>query len=189
MLRHYFVINAPPLSFSKSDLYLQNSKINLMGPFIKAISDAFFLSNQFRKNNFVYYCTEFKNTQYIVTFNGETLRYLGPSFFSAAHLLLRAKNHIKDSKARSGKLTPGLSVYKENINWIFERHTNDIWINIIKDAFMTEEHPLTSLKSSYVFFYNFEDKIPNHKAIKLSLGPLDIDEQIILTNYFIESLM
>ncbi len=189
MLRHYFVINAPPLSFSKSELYLQNSKINPMGPFIKAISDAFFLSNQFRKNNFVYYCTEYKKTQYIVTFNGETLKYLGPSFFSSAHLLLRVKNHIKDSKSRSGKLTPGLSVYKKDTNWIFEKHTKDIWINIIKSDSITEEYLLTDSKSSYVFFYNFEDKIPNHKAIKLSLGSLDIDEQVILTNYFIESLM
>ena len=189
MLKYYFVINAPPLSFSKFELYLQNSKINLMGPFIKAISDAFFLSNQFRKNNFVYYCTKYKNTQYIVTFNGETLRYLGPSFFSAAHLLLRAKNHIKDSKSRSGKLTPGLSVYKESTNWIFEKHAEDIWINIIKNDYITEKYPLTSSKSSYVFFYNFENKNLNNKAIKLSLGPLDIDEQVILTNYFIESLM
>jgi hypothetical protein len=189
MLRHYFVINAPPLSFSKSELYLQNLKINSMGSFIKAISDAFFLSNQFRKNNFVYYCTEYKKTQYIVTFNGETLKYLGPSFFSSAHLLLRAKNHIKDSKSRSGKLTPGLSVYKKNTNWIFEKHAEDIWINIIRDDSVIEEQPLINSKSSYVFFYNFESKIPNRKAIKLSLGPLDIDEQVILTNYYIESLM
>jgi len=187
MLQYYFVINAPPLSFLKSDLYTQNLKFSSMGSFIKAISDAFFLSNQFRKKNYLYYCTKYKNTQYIVTFNGETLKYLGPSFFSAAHLLLRAKNHIKDSKSRSGKLTPGLSVYKENTYWIFEKHSKDIWINVIKDDNIIGEHSLVSSRSSYVFFYNFENKILNQKAIKLSFGPLDIDEQVILTNYFIES--
>ncbi len=189
MLQYYFVINAPPLSFSKSELYIQNSKINSMGSFIKAISDAFFLSNQFRRKNFVYYCTEYKNTPYIVTFNGETLKYLGPSFFSAAHFLLRVKNHIKDSKSRSGKLTSGLSVYKKNINWILEKHSKDTWIDVVKDNSITETHSLTRSKSPYVFFYNFEGKIPSHKAIKLPLGSLDIDEQVILTNYFIESLM
>ena len=189
MLRYYFVINAPPLSFSKSDLYQQNSIINSMGFSIKAISDVFFLSNQFRRKNFVYYCTKFKDTSYIVTFNGETLKYLGPSFFSAAHLLLRAKNHIKDSKSKSGKLTPGLSVHKKNVNWVLEKHTKDVWINVVKDYTISEKYSLDNPKASIVFFYNFEDNIIKHKAIKMSLGLLDIDEQVILTNYFIESLM
>ena len=189
MSRYYFIINAPPLSFSKSELYQQNLKINSMGSFIKAISDAFFLSNQFRRKNFVYYCTKYKNTPYIITFDGETLKYLGPSFFSAAHLLLRAKNHIKDSKSKSGKLTPGLSVHKKGVDWILEKHTKDAWINVIKDDIITEIHPSDNLESSVVFFYNFEDKTQNHKTINMSLGPLDIDEQVILTNYFIESLV
>ena len=188
MSRYYFAINAPSLSFSKSDLYTKNENVNQINPYIKAISDAFFLSNDFRKNLCLYFLTSFRKKTLIVKFDGSTLRYLGPSSFSAAHLLIRVMNHLSNPTSKQGKLTPGLEIQEESINWILEKHSKDKWVQILNSDSQMGHDIEISMKSPILFLFNF-DNFSSEKIIhKLSWGSLDIDEQVILTNHYIESV-
>ncbi len=189
MSRYYFALNSPAISFSKSDLYSKNEKMIQIGPYIKAISDAFFLSNQFRKNLFLYYYTSFDNKSLVITFDGSSLRYLGPSFFSAGQLLIRVMNHITNPSSKQGKLTPGLEVHKEESSWIFEKHSKDKWIQISYSNIQDKLFSKFSMSFPILFLFGF-DKI-NTKNIEynISWGPLEIDEQVILTNHHIESMI
>lgn len=184
-----FILNAPPLSFTKLDLYSTKFAFNTTGSFIKAISDTFFLSNEFRKQNLLYYCTEYNSKSFIVVFDGRTIKYLGPSFFSAAHLLLRAKNHINNPHSKKGKLTPGLDVYNTSFENILEKHADKKLVQIKESP---KEKQISLSKSALlqpVFLLGFKD-IPNkYNYSEISLGSLAIDEQIIVTNYFIDQVM
>lgn len=182
---HYFVFNAPPLSLTKSDLYSTENVLGEEGIFIKSISDAFFLSNAFRKSLSIYYCTSYRAKQYTVIFDGEKLRYLGPSFFSAAHLLLRAVNHIIDPTSKNGKLTPGLSIVEASFEWVIEKHLEDRCIKVIKTNEVSSDHR-KKITAANVFLFGFDNiNLPDKYGV-VSLGPIDLDEQVILTNYDLE---
>jgi hypothetical protein len=189
MSRYYFALNSPPISFTKSDLYSKTEHVIQISPYIKAISDAFFLSNKFRKNLFLYYCTSFNDKQLIITFDGSSLRYLGPSFFSAAHLLIRVMNHITEPNSKQGKLTPGLSILNEEVSWIFEKHSNDKWVQI--DYSDMHENQIKNLSKPFpiLFLFGFDKIESENIEYKMSWGSLEIDEQIILTNHYIESMI
>ncbi|MCK4972496.1 MAG: hypothetical protein KAS52_04190 [Candidatus Heimdallarchaeota archaeon] len=185
MSPHFFVFNAPPFSLTKETLYSTEDSIKVEGMFIKAISDAFFLSNEFRKSLYLYYCTTHKSKPYIINFNGANLRYLGPSFFSAAHLLLRAINHIIDPTSKSGKLTPGLNIFEGSYEWILEKHIKDNCLKIIRTEMVSNNHQRKICESN-VFLFGFDNiNLPKTYG-EVSLGPIDIDEQVILTNYNLE---
>ena len=159
-----------------------------VSPYIKAISDAFFLSNNFRKNLCLYFCTSFKNESLIIAFDGSSLRYLGPSFFSAAHLLIRVMNHMTSPTSKQGKLTPGISVHKKRLDWILEKHSKDNWIQVTQ-LDEQEKHPINfSLSSPVLFLFGFNDIVLEKIEQKISWGPIEIDEQVILTNHYIESV-
>ncbi len=185
MSAHFFVFNAPPFSLTKGTLYSSEDSTKVEGKFIKAISDAFFLSNEFRKSLHLYYCTTYKSKPYTVTFNGTNLRYLGPSFFSAAHLLLRAVNHTVDSTSKSGKLTPGLNIIEGSYEWILEKHRKDNCLKIIRTKMVSDNHQV-KISESNVFLFGFDNINLPETYGKVSLGPMDIDEQVILTNYDLE---
>jgi tRNA pseudouridine-54 N-methylase len=187
MSKLFFILNAPPLSFTKNNLYEKDSKLNESAPFIKAISDSFFLSNQFRKNLFLYYITSFEGNPYVITFEGNKLRYLGPSFFSAAHLLLRAKNNIINPNSKNGKLTPGLSIIDQSSEWIFDKHKNDKIILVISSSENTETSMNQSIQQSKVFGFGFKKLPLSIDSEILLLKELDIDEQVIVLNYLLES--
>ena len=184
MLKNFFVIQAPPLSFTKRDIYTPFSSFSSMGQFIKAISDTFFLSNKFRFDNFLYFCTEYKQRSYVITFDGEKMRYLGPSLFSAAHLLLRVQAHIDNPNTKKGKLTPGLSVYQESFDLILEKHSKDNWIQFIP-ANVSDITNL-ELSSKNIFIYGIANLLKITDIKKVYCGKLDIDEQVILTNYVLD---
>ncbi len=188
MSRYYFAINAPPLSFSKSNLYTKNENISQSNPYIKAISDAFFLSNDFRKNLCLYFCTSLKDKNTIIKFDGSTMRYLGPSSFSAAHLLIRAMNHLSNPTSKQGKLTPGLEVQEGSIEWVLEKHSKDKWVQITKSDYQMELDLEISMQSPVLFLFNFENLTSEKTIQKLSWGVVDIDEQVILTNHYIEGV-
>ncbi|MCE7741157.1 MAG: hypothetical protein GOP50_01745 [Candidatus Heimdallarchaeota archaeon] len=189
MSKIIFVINAPPLSFNKTDLYNPEFVDNRLNPYIKSIADSFFLSNHFRKDNTVYFLTEFEGDSYQIVFKGDELRFLGPSFFSAGHLLLRAKNHIIDPNSKKGKLTPGISVNKRNIKWIFEKYKESKWYQIEDFEDLAKDIKLDLTSDTCIFLFGFENIADfGGKITKLSLGSIDIDEQIIITNYMIESV-
>ena len=185
MSSHFFVFNAPPFSLTKGILYSTEDSIKAEGMFIKAISDAFFLSNEFRKSLDIYYCTTHKSKPYTVTFNGANLHYLGPSYFSAAHLLLRAINHIINPTAKSGRLTPGLNVFEGSYEWILEKHTKDNCLKLIRTDVVSDNYQRKICEAN-VFLFGFDNiNLPKTYG-EVSLGPLDIDEQVILTNYNLE---
>ncbi len=189
MSKTVFIINAPSFSFDKPDLYSTEFSHNKLNQYIKAIADSFFLSNHFRKNNLVYYCTDFGGESYQITFKGDELRFLGPSFFSAGHLLLRAKNHIINPDSKKGKLTPGISVHRRKMEWVFDKYRNERCFQIIASKTISKNISLNMSSNSNVFFYGFENLSElENKITKRSLGPLDIDEQIIMTNFMIESV-
>ncbi len=182
-----FVINAPPLSLKKPDLYDSEFTDSELSTHIKSISDSFFLSNQFRKHYIVYFLTEISGDSYIIEFKGNELRFLGPSFFSAGHLLLRAKNHIMNPDSKNGKLTPGIRVYKRDIGWIFEKYKESKWFQVINTLESTRSHKI-DLNSKNVFFFGFGDNVEFNKEIfTLSLGFIEMDEQIIILNHILES--
>ena len=184
-----FVFNAPSLSFNKSDLY-KNEFINSnLHPFVKAISDSFFLSNDFRKNHTAYFLTSIEGKPYQIIFKGNELRFLGPSFFSAAHLLLRAKNHILYPDSKKGKLTPGLSVQKQDIEGICEKYPNGKYF-LIDSSEITENYSkLTQKSDTMIFLFGFSDKeILDKEYEKIFLNDLEIDEQVIILNYQLESV-
>jgi len=184
-----FIINAPPLSFNKSDLYNPEFVDHRLNPFIKSIADSFFLSNHFRKNYRVYFLTEIEEKSYQIVFKGDELRFLGPSFFSAGHLLLRAKNHILDPNSKKGKLTPGILVQKRDIKLIFEKYEKCKWYQI--EAFKGSEKntKLDLTSETNVFLFGFENITEfNGNITKLSLESIDMDEQIIIINYMIENV-
>ncbi len=185
MSTHFFVFNAPPFSLTKRTLYSTEDSTKVEGKFIKAISDAFFLSNEFRKSLYIYYCTTYKSKPYTVTFNGANLRYLGPSFFSAAHLLLRAINHIIDPTSKSGKLTSGLNIIEGSYEWILKKHIKDNCLKIIRIETVSDNIKRKICESN-VFLFGFDNiNLPETYEIA-TLGPIDIDEQAILTNYNLE---
>ncbi|MCG3222063.1 MAG: hypothetical protein H7641_11855 [Candidatus Heimdallarchaeota archaeon] len=188
MSRYYFALNSPPISFTKSDLYSKNENMIQISPYIKAISDSFFLSNQFRKNLYLYYCTSFNNKSIIITFDGSSLRYLGPSFFSAAHLLIRVMNHLVNSSSKQGKLTPGLNVHNEESSWIFEKRYKDKWIQINYSNIQEKQLSEFSMPFPILFLFGFDKINSENIEYKISWGPLEIDEQVILTNHYIESV-
>ncbi len=185
MSPHFFVFNAPPFSLTKETLYSTEDSIKLEGKFIKAISDAFFLSNEFRRSLDIYYCTTHRSKPYVVKFNGANIRYLGPSFFSAAHLLLRAIKHTIDPTSKSGRLTPGLNIFEESYEWILEKHIKDNCLKIIRTEMVSNNHQRKICESN-VFLFGFDNiNLPKTYG-EVSLGPIDIDEQVILTNYNLE---
>ncbi|MBY9002068.1 MAG: hypothetical protein KGD64_14205 [Candidatus Heimdallarchaeota archaeon] len=185
MHSHFFIFNAPPVSLTKSNLYTSENSLGEEGLFIKSISDAFFLSNEFRKSLFLYYCTSYKTNQYVVIFDGKRLRYLGPSFFSAAHLLLRAINHIIDPTSKSGKLTPGLNIVEASFEWVIEKHLEDMCLKVIRTDEISFNHQ-KKITNANVFLFGFDNiNLPDRYEI-VSLGPIDLDEQVILTNYDLE---
>lgn len=188
MSRYYFAVNSPPLSFTKSNLYTKNENIDNISPFIKAVSDAFFLSNNFRKSLCLYFCTSFKNKSLIIEFDGSALRYLGPSFFSAAHLIIRVMNHLSNPTSKEGKLTPGLTVHEKESDWIFEKHSEDRWIQITNSVDQQNRHAEILMGSPILFLFNFNHIQSENIVQRISWNSLEIDEQIILTNHYIESV-
>lgn len=179
-----FIFNAPAISFSKKDLYSNDFVFGESASYIKAISDSFFLSNEFRKTNVLYYCTQHKEEPIIIVFDGKTIRYLGPSFFSAAHLLLRAKNHLINPNSKTGKLTPGLTIIKQSPEWVFDRYMEEELALIQKSPKILEMDQMEPYLDSNVFLFGFE-KIPaKYQQIEIPLGPLTIYEQVIMINYF-----
>jgi hypothetical protein len=188
MSQHYFVLNSPPISFSKSDLYKRSENMSQISPYIKAISDAFFLSNSFRKNLCLYFYTRIKKEPTIISFEGSSLRYLGPSFFSAAHLLIRAINSRTNPNSKKGKLTPGLSVYEEELDWILEKHTEHTWVQVSNTDKQEELPSNVSLASPVLFLFGFDNVKLEKIEHKISWPTLEIDEQVILTNHYIESV-
>jgi len=188
MSQLFFILNAPPLSFTKSNLYEKSTKLKESAPYIKSIADSFFLSNQFRRNLLIYYCTSYQGMSFVITFEGSKLRYLGPSFFSSAHLILRAKNHILDSNSRDGKLTPGISVLEQSSDWIFEKHKEDKIVQVISKCEKELEFSQEIAKHSNVFAYGFEKLPLSINSKKLLLKHLMVDEQVIITNYLLESV-
>jgi len=186
MSLYNFVFNALALTFDKSDLYSSEFLLEPNGSYIKAISDSFFLSNQFRKNLSLYFCTSYNSKPFIVKFDGNSLRYLGPSFFSAAHLLLRAKNHIINPNSKGGKLTPGLSVFEGTIKWILEEHVEDIKILVTDSIDKNDGISISPNSSSVLFLFGFKEFPEGDEISQISWGSLRIDEQVILTNHYIE---
>ena len=183
-----YVFNAPSISFSKTDLYSEDFLFESSGAYIKAISDSFFLSNEFRKNNLLLYCTKYNEEPITISFDGKTIRFLGPSFFSAAHLLLRAKNHIDNPNSKSGKLTPGLSVHKQPLAWVLEKFAEKQLIKIQSSPKARISNQLESCSDSDIFLFGF-DKLPQkYNQIELPIGPLAIDEQVIMLNYFLDKV-
>jgi len=184
-----FVFNAPAISFSKTDLYSKDFSFEKTGSYIKAISDSFFLSNEFRKNNVVYYCTQYKEEPITIIFDGKTIRYLGPSFFSAAHLLLRAKDHIDNPNSKSGKLTPGLTVHKQPSEGVLEKFAEKELMKIQRSSKIIITPQLESCLDTNVFLFGF-DKLPmKYRQIEIPLGPLAINEQVIMINYFLDQVV
>ena len=187
MSQLFFILNAPSLSFSKVNLYEKKSILKDSAPFIKSVADSFFLSNQFRKHLFLYYCTSFQEKPYVITFDGSKLRYLGPSFFSAAHLLLRAKNHIINPNSRNGKLTPGISVFEQDSSWVFEQHKDGKIVQVVTSSKERDELSKDEVKQNNVFAYGFEKLPLSIKTYTMYLKQLEIDEQVIIINYLLES--
>ena len=182
-----FVINAPPLSFNKSSLYDSEFFNHELNPIIKSISDTFFLSNDFRKHYIVYFLTKIEGEPYQIVFKGDKLRFLGPSFFSAGHLLLRAKNHILYPNSKKGKLTPGLFVKKEDLDWIQEKYKESKWFYVQSTNDSERSNKIDLESDSIVFLFGFETN--NDFKIQpstLLLKSIELDEQIILTNYLLE---
>ena len=188
MSQLFFILNAPPLSFIKSNLYKKNTELEESAPYIKSIADSFFLSNQFRKNLFLYYCTSYQGIPYVITFEGSELRYLGSSFFSSAHLILRAKNHIINPNSQDGRLTPGISVLEQSSNWIFEKHKEDKIVQVISTCEDELEFSQEIAKHYNVFAYGFEKLPLSINSKKMFLKHLVVDEQVIITNYLLESV-
>ena len=184
-----FIFNSPSLSFTKSDLYDNEFIKSNLHSFVKAISDSFFLSNNFRKNYTVYFLTNFEGDFYQITFKGDELRFLGPSFFSAAHLLLRAKNHIMYPHSKKGKLTPGLSIQKQNIKGIYDKYPNSKYFLIENSEITDNCKELTQKSDSMVFLFGFnEGEILEREFEKICLKDLEIDEQVVILNYLLESV-
>lgn len=186
MHSHYFIINAPPFSLTKNNLYTSKNSLECEGTYIKAVSDAFFLSNNFRKNLMLYYCTSYNSESYIVGFDGSKLRYLGPSSFSASLLLLRAKNYLIDPKRKSGKLTPGLEVIRDSVSWVLEKFPKEKMLIIKKEKKVSPNYQ-KKIADSNTFLFGFEGIELSKEYNSTSLGPIDIDEQVILTNYTLET--
>ena len=115
------------------------------------------------------------------------MRYLGPSFFSAAHLLLRAKNHIINPTSKNGKLTPGLSVIDQNSEWIFDKHNNDKIILVSSSSENTDMSLNHGIQQNKVFAFGFRKLPLSIDSEILHLKELDIDEQVIWLNYLLES--
>ena len=184
-----YVFNAPPISFSRTNLYSKDFSFETTGSYIKAISDSFFLSNDFRKNNVLYYCTQYNEEPITIIFDGKTIRYLGPSFFSAAHLLLRAKNHIDNPNSKSGKLTPGLTVYKQPSEWVLEKFVEKEMIRIQMSSRAITKNQLESCSDSNVFLFGFEKLPLKYHQTEIQMGPLAIDEQVIILNYFMDQVV
>ena len=179
-----FIYNAPAISFSKKDLYSTDFAFGKTASYLKAISDSFFLSNEFRKTNVLYYCTQYEEEPIIIVFDGKTIRFLGPSFFSAAHLLLRAKNHIINPNSKSGKLTPGLTVIKQSPEWIFDKFIKEELILIQKSSIAIKMDQIKPYLDSNVFLFGFAKLPVRYQQIEIPLGPLTIYEQVIMINYF-----
>ncbi|MHA1866045.1 MAG: hypothetical protein ACTSVB_10730 [Candidatus Heimdallarchaeaceae archaeon] len=190
MSKTHFIIFAPPAHlFEKNDIYTPFSRFSYIhGTYIKAIADCFFLSNKFRFNNTLHYYTFFKNSTYIISFDGKKLRYLGPSYFSASNLLLRALTHIVNPRSKKGKLTPGLSVEKieeEPFIHIQKKYeSKDIFL--ITNRTQTKKEEITTQLSheGAVFLFGYQKKNKNWKEI--FLGDIEIDEQMILLNYYLD---
>ncbi|UJG39804.1 MAG: hypothetical protein K9W45_08025 [Candidatus Heimdallarchaeum aukensis] len=189
MSKNHFVIFAPPTPlFTKNDIYIPFSRLSYIhGTYIKAIADCFFLSNKFRFNNILHYYTLFKNNTYLISFNGKKLRYLGPSYFSASNLLLRALTHIVNPRSNKGKLTPGLTVEKieeETLNHFQKRYKGkDIFL--ISNRTQAQKSDIDNqLTHEAVFLFGYQKKEKNWKEI--FLGNIEIDEQMILLNYYLD---
>ena len=185
-----FVIKAFPISFNKSDLYTKEFIDNKSNFVIKSISDSFFLSNDFRKNYTIYFLSELEGNSYLIVFKGDELRFLGPSYFSAAHLLLRVKNNILYPNSKEGKLTPGISIHKHTIKWISRNYKESKWFKIGTSMELSENIKDVLSPTSNIFLFGF-DNTPDIdiEITDVSFGPLEIDEQIIMTNYMIESVI
>lgn len=179
----FFIIHSPSITFTKSDLYVENDQIELCGEYIKAISDAFFLSNNFRKNLNIDFFTVINEEEYIISFDGSRLKYLGPSFFSATHLLLRAINHTIKPYSKSGKLTPGITVEKGGIEVLEKKYQGIKKIQIVEDIEISQS-VMNLIQETTVFLFGFENSFLD--AEKISFGRLSIDEQIIITNFYLE---
>ncbi|MHA2357205.1 MAG: hypothetical protein ACXABK_00365 [Candidatus Heimdallarchaeaceae archaeon] len=186
MSLYYFAFNAPSLTFDKSDLYNSEFQADSSYTFVKAIADSFFLSNQFRKNLLLYYCTSYNSKPYVVKFDGNSLRYLGPSFFSAAHLLLRTKDHIINPNTKAGKLTSGLSVFEGTTEWVLEKYAENKKILITNSRKKDENINIASSSTSVLFLFGFNELLEEEVTV-ISWGSLRIDEQVILTNHYLES--
>lgn len=189
MCSYRFIISAPPLDFTKKDLYNNPEIFSRQGAYIKAIPDSFFLSNSFRHNLTLFYCTEIHEEEYSIIMEGSKLRYLGPSFFSAAHLLLRAKKHIENPLSKTGKLTPGLTVQRSSFRDIIAE-VNDlktIFIALGQSRNYEEQEAQLRKKNfdTFVFGYVSNTYKAEEQFLTVSFGQLNIDEVIILTNYYI----
>ncbi len=184
MVKQFFVIKSNPLNINKKSIFDVSSQLHELGSYIKAISDTFFLSNNFRSDIILYFITRYQKTGYMVTFNGNDLRYLGPSFFSAAHLLLRAFTHTKEPRSKRGRLTPGLSIRKSTIKDIFNTHEDVKKFRVVRSKEIRVDNKLDN-RSRNMFIFNYTGG-DNNQFSDLSLGNVEIDEQIILLNYYLD---
>ncbi len=182
-----FAFFAPPFTFTKDDLYSSSSS-NPICPFIKAVSDCFFLSNHFRHDYDVYFFTTLNSLSYVIVFRGQKIRYLGPSYFSAAHLLLRAINFLGKPRSRTNKLTPGLSIYPFAIDDFLSKHKD----KTITALSTNPSFPLLasfspdSLLLSDLFLFNFPFSSSLSTFDVFSCPHLCIDEQVIFVNYLLD---
>ncbi|MHA1302264.1 MAG: hypothetical protein ACTSQE_09395 [Candidatus Heimdallarchaeaceae archaeon] len=186
MPRNCFILFAPPISFSTTDIYSPFSPFSkTFGSYIKAISDAFFLSNNFRHHNILHFCTQYKNEPYIITFHGKRIRFLGPSFFSAAHLVQRALNHIDNPHSKKGKLTPGLTVSQTSLEELKEKYNDKKWFHITSLEEKKEE-PFQLIPNA-VYCFGESNKV-TEAFTKIVFNKLNIDEQVIITNFLLDNL-
>jgi hypothetical protein len=190
MTTHFFVIKAPPINFSNNELYNADFSFGEASQAIKAISDTFFLSNEFRQTHTLYFLTEYLSKSYIITFEGTKIRYLGPSSYSSTHLLLRAIRNIIDPFSKKGKLTPGIKVKQASIRWIQAKHEKDYLIRVIKSPKIDRPSFNFSLNFSIVWFFGYTKSKSESMMFTdtISWGLYDIDEQVILTNHFIDGV-
>ena len=105
-------------------------------------------------------------------------------------MLLRAIRNITDPFSKRGKLTPGIKVKQASIGWIQEKHEKDCWIKVIKSPKIDRPYFNFSLNSSIVWFFGYT-KSKSESIVftdTISWGLYDIDEQVILTNHFIDGV-
>ncbi len=184
--RYFIILSSPITHIDKKVIYSPFSLFSQeLGQYIKAVPAAFFLSNNFRHDTMLYFLTTYKEEQISIVFEGQRLKFLGPSFFSSANLILRAITSLNHPKSKKGKLTPGLYVKKQDLSELKEQYKDKVWYKIIQKR---SNGSITKTDLPTDAIYCFGDT--NNKWLKnvpsIDLPLLDIDEQVTIVNYFID---